>query len=63
MEEPTKMRLTIKMQKKLDSWDRKLSIAKEQEKSAWNTLLFYQESVADVKGRYDEFLKKNNISL
>ena len=57
------MRLTIKMQKKLDSWDRKLSIAKEQEKSAWDTLLFYQKSAEDVKRRYDQFLKNNKISL
>lgn len=59
--ESAKIQMTIKLQKKRDSWEKKVRIAYAQAESMKNNFNIYRGECTNVLGRYKKWLKENNI--
>lgn len=61
MEAPAKTPQTIKLLKKRELWEKRVSIQHAQMKSLMRSHKIYSDQYEDIKGRYQAWLTKNNI--
>lgn len=61
MAETVKTQLTINLQKKRDSWERKVRIAKAQAVSMRNNFNIYENHSSSILKAYKKWLKDHNI--
>lgn len=54
--------MTIKAQKKRDSWERRVRIAFTQEESQRRLNRIYKQEASKVLREYEDWLKRNNYS-
>ena len=58
---PVKAQMTINLQKRRDSWEKRVKIAYAHVESMRNNFNIYKNESTRILKRYEEWLEKNNV--